>query len=179
MKLTPHTALCQEMICIDLLHGHHPDISISSFSVLKKEKTVLLKIMGSMYIAITVMMLCCAQSLSHVQLCVTLWTIARQVPLSMGILQARILEWAATMPSARESSQPRDRTQVSHITGGLFTIISVGKKKRKGFFSLLPQGRKFSSGTIGLNKRIARGFSQNLHLCWIIPEKLKWRPVTD
>ena len=43
MKLTPHTALCQEMICIDLLHGHHPDISISSFSVLKKEKTVLEK----------------------------------------------------------------------------------------------------------------------------------------
>ena len=38
MKLTPHTALCQEMICIDLLHGHHPDIIISSFSVLKKKK---------------------------------------------------------------------------------------------------------------------------------------------
>ena len=36
-----------------------------------------------------------------------------QDPLSMGILQARILEWAA-MPSSRESSQPRDRTQVSH-----------------------------------------------------------------
>ena len=31
-----------------------------------------------------------------------------QAPLSMGILQARILEWAA-MPSSRGSSQPRDR----------------------------------------------------------------------
>ena len=36
-------------------------------------------------------------------------------PLSMGILQARILGWVA-MPSSRESSQPRDRTQVSHQT---------------------------------------------------------------
>ena len=38
-----------------------------------------------------------------------------------GILQAGILEWVA-MPSSRGSSQPRDQTQVSHITGGLFTI---------------------------------------------------------
>ena len=35
------------------------------------------------------------------------WTVARQAPLSIGILQARILEWVA-MPSSRESSQPRD-----------------------------------------------------------------------
>ena len=34
----------------------------------------------------------------HVPLFVTLWTIAHQAPLSMGILQARVLEWAA-MPS--------------------------------------------------------------------------------
>ena len=34
-----------------------------------------------------------------------------------GILQARILEWVA-MPSSRGSSQPRSRTQVSHIAGG-------------------------------------------------------------
>ena len=42
----------------------------------------------------------------------TPWTIARQTPLSIGILQARILEWIA-MPSSRGSSQPRDQTQVS------------------------------------------------------------------
>jgi len=41
--------------------------------------------------------------------------------LSMGILQARILEWVA-MPYSRESSQPRDQTQVFHIAGGFFTI---------------------------------------------------------
>ena len=43
---------------------------------------------------------CCVQSLSHVQLFVAPWTIAHQAPLSMRILQARILEWVA-MPSSR------------------------------------------------------------------------------
>ena len=36
------------------------------------------------------------------------------------ILQAKILEWGA-LPFSRGSSQPRDRTQVSHIAGGFFT----------------------------------------------------------
>ena len=38
-----------------------------------------------------------------------------------GILQARILEWAATSFS-RGSSQPRDQTQVSCIADRRFTI---------------------------------------------------------
>ena len=46
-------------------------------------------------------------SLSRVRLFVTPWTVARQTPLSMGILQARILEWVA-MPSSRGSSRPKD-----------------------------------------------------------------------
>ena len=37
-----------------------------------------------------------------------------------GILQARILEWVA-FSFSRGSSQPRDRTQVSHIAGRFFT----------------------------------------------------------
>ena len=37
-----------------------------------------------------------------------------------GILQARILEWI-TFPFSRESSQPRDWTQVSCIAGRFFT----------------------------------------------------------
>ena len=49
---------------------------------------------------------------SRVRLCVTLWTAAHQAPLSMGILQARILEWVA-MLSSREPSRPRDQTRVS------------------------------------------------------------------
>ena len=48
--------------------------------------------------------------LSHVQLFETLWSRVH------GILQARILEWVA-FPFSRRSSQPRDRTQVSHIAG--------------------------------------------------------------
>ena len=39
--------------------------------------------------------LCYAQSLSHVQLFATPWTVARQASLSMWILQAKILEWVA------------------------------------------------------------------------------------
>ena len=51
---------------------------------------------------------------SRFWLFVTLWTVACQAPLSMGIVQARILEWVV-MPSSRGSSWPRDRTQVSCI----------------------------------------------------------------
>ena len=44
----------------------------------------------------------------------TLWTVALQAPLSMGILQARLLEWVA-IPFSSGSSQPRDRIWVSCI----------------------------------------------------------------
>ena len=37
--------------------------------------------------------LCCAQLLSCVRLFATIWTVAHQAPLSMGILQAEIVEW--------------------------------------------------------------------------------------
>ena len=42
---------------------------------------------------------------SRVQLCVTLWTIALQAPLSTGILQARVGQWVA-MPSSRDLPDP-------------------------------------------------------------------------
>jgi len=41
-----------------------------------------------------------------------------------GILQARILEGVA-FPFSRGSSQPRDRTQVSHVTGRFFTSCAI------------------------------------------------------
>ena len=56
----------------------------------------------------------------HAQVFETPWTVASQAPLSMGILQAGMLEWVA-MPSSRGSSRPRERTQVSRIAGGFFT----------------------------------------------------------
>ena len=53
-----------------------------------------------------------------------------------GILQARILEWAA-MPSSRGSSWPRGQTQVSHIAGRFFTIWAT----RKAHKSYLEQAK--------------------------------------
>ena len=43
-----------------------------------------------------------------------------------GIFQTRILEWVA-IPYSRESSPPRDQTQVSYITGRSFTILASRK----------------------------------------------------
>ena len=66
-------------------------------------------------------LLCAVLSHSVMSNSATPWTVAHQAPLSMGILQAGILEWVA-MPSSRASSQSRDRTQVFHIAGGFFTV---------------------------------------------------------
>ena len=46
----------------------------------------------------------------------TTWTVACQTPLSMGILQARILEWVA-IPSSRGCPQPRS------LAGSLAQIL--------------------------------------------------------
>ena len=56
----------------------------------------------------------CVQSLSHVQLFVNLWTIARQVPLSMGFSQQ---EYWSGLPffSSRGSFQPRGGTFISSL----------------------------------------------------------------
>ena len=51
----------------------------------------------------------------RVQLLATLQTVARQALLSMGILQATILEWVA-ISSSRGSSLSRDRTRVSYVS---------------------------------------------------------------
>ena len=61
---------------------------------------------------------------SVAKLCPTLcdpMTCSPPAPLSMGTLQARILELVA-MPSSRGSSRPRDPTQVSLIAGRFFTV---------------------------------------------------------
>ena len=49
----------------------------------------------------------CAMLSRSFWLFVTLWSVACQAPLSMGILQVRILDWIV-MPSSRGSSQPGD-----------------------------------------------------------------------
>ena len=54
------------------------------------------------------------KSLSCIQLFATPWTAAHQAPLSMGILQAGILEWFA-ISFSRESSRAWDQTYVFSI----------------------------------------------------------------
>ena len=73
---------------------------------------------------------CMLGRFSGVRLWATLWTVACQVPLSMGFSKARILEWVATMPSSRGSYQPRDQTcgvsSIFCIAGGFFSSESLG-----------------------------------------------------
>ena len=52
-----------------------------------------------------------------------------------GILQARILEWVA-IPFSRESSSPRDQTQVSFIAGRLLTILTIREEHMGAIISL-------------------------------------------
>ena len=56
---------------------------------------------------------------------------AHQAPLSMGILQARMLSQVA-MPSFSGSSQPRDWTQVSCIASDSLLSEPPGKAKNTG-----------------------------------------------
>ena len=61
----------------------------------------------------------------------TPWTVAHQAPLSMGILQARILEWI-TYHFSRGSSQLRNWTRVSCFAGRFFTNWAIRESLIKG-----------------------------------------------
>ena len=63
------------------------------------------------------------------QWCPTLWP--HGLWPARGILQARIFEWV-TVSSSRGSSRPRNRTQVSCLVGGLFTIWANGEALENG-----------------------------------------------
>ena len=93
--------------------------------------------------------LCCAQVLSHVRLFCNPWTVAHQAPLSMGILQARILEWVA-MPSSRGSSQPKDQTQVSCTAGVFFTICATRENQEYWSGQTIPSPGKLPNPGIEL-----------------------------
>ena len=54
-----------------------------------------------------------------------------------GTLQTRILDWVA-VPCFRESSQPRNRTQVSWIAGGFFTSWATRKAQEWYSFATKP-----------------------------------------
>ena len=62
-----------------------------------------------------------------------------------GILQARILEWVA-ISFSRGSSQPKDRTRVSHIAGRCFNLWAMRNKE------ILPFVTRMSVEGIMLNE---------------------------
>ena len=70
---------------------------------------------------------CVLNQFSRVRLFVTPWTVALQAPLSMRILQARILQ-RVSMPSSRGSPQPGDQTTsptILALTGGFFVTSAT------------------------------------------------------
>ena len=77
----------------------------------------------------------CVWLLSHVLLFAIPWIVAHHPPLSMEILQARIVE-GVPMPSFGGSSQPRDWTQISLIAGRFFTVWATRDLLQKYFFNI-------------------------------------------
>ena len=68
----------------------------------------------------------------------TSWTVARQAPLSMGILQARILGWVA-MPSSRDLPNPgiESRSPALQVDSLPAELLGNPKDTRVGSLSLL------------------------------------------
>ena len=102
---------------------HRSTIPFSSFYFLSSFPTDSKNLNFSGFLFLSSNLLC-AQSLRRVWLFVTPWTVAHQAPLSLRILQAKILKWVA-MPSSRGSSQATDQTQVFCIAGGIFIVWAI------------------------------------------------------
>ena len=100
--------------------------------------------------------------LGCVQLFVTPWTVACQGPLSMGIIQARILEWVA-MPSSRGSAQPRDQSQISRTAGRFFTNWAT--REAQEYWSYTGVGRLSLLQVIFLTQELTWGL---FHCRWIL-----------
>ena len=87
------------------------------------------------------------------------------------ILQARILEWVATCFS-RGSSPPRDRTQVSCIAGGFFTIRATREAQQPSSFFLNTRFQKLNpvlfvfpcSNSFGKRGRKQASFTQMIQM---------------
>ena len=79
---------------------------------------------GTLLVLSKGMWLLCLVAQSCPTLCDPMDPIACQAPLSMRILQARILEWVA-YPFSSGSSWPRSQTGISCIAGGSFTNWAI------------------------------------------------------
>ena len=72
-----------------------------------------------------------------------------------GIFKARVLVWVA-ISFSRESSQPRDRTQVSHIVDRRFTIWATRETQKK----------TYTDSFCWIIEK-AREFQKNIYFCYI------------
>ena len=75
--------------------------------------------------------------------------------LSLGILQARILEWVA-MPSSMGSSQSRNQTQVFHVAGRFFTVWTLREAHFNISACILKKGLHYPD------------FRTQVHLFWVL-----------
>ena len=112
------------MGCHALLQGIIPTqrLNLHLLCLLHWQADSLLLVLPRIYIIMHIVFV--VQLLSCVQLFATPWTAASQVPLSVEILQVRILEWVA-MPSSSGPYQSRDQTQVSRVAGRFFTNRAI------------------------------------------------------
>ena len=69
---------------------------------------------------------------SHVQLFAIPWTVSHQAPLSMGILQARILEWVAVPSSSWDFPNPGIEPR-SHTLQADFLLSEPPENQYKTF----------------------------------------------
>ena len=101
-----------------------------------------------------------------------------------GILQSRIVEWVA-FPFSRGSSQPRDRTQVSHSVGGFFTSCDFAMQKTLVLFLYLqdPLEKGVATHSTILAWRIPRteepGGLQSMGSQFLIPDLYGGGEVTQ
>ncbi|KAB0341740.1 hypothetical protein FD754_018666 [Muntiacus muntjak] len=113
------------------------------------------------------------RNIFRVQLFATPWTVAHPGSSVRGLLQAKILEWVA-MPSSRGSSQPRDRTQVSHI---LYCLSYQGSPRILEWYSILYvyciyciYSKKMICLTVGKENMGSEGMAvRSSTLVWRIP----------
>ena len=86
-----------------------------------------------------------------------------------GILQARILEWIA-IPLSRGSSQPGEKTQVSHIVGQFFTSWAQGRVASAYPSLICKVGRggccHANTSTLPTSKVYPSGDEQNVIRIW-------------
>ena len=104
--------------------------------------------MCDIVICVYVFLVCYAESLNPVVLFVTPWTEACQAPLSLGILQARVLEWVAVpgikpmSPALQASSLPSEPPGKPMNTGVSRSSLLQGIFSTRGSNLGLPHCRQ-------------------------------------